>query len=366
MEDLRMSLDRDQLLGLPTSGTERPRILLAKFLWHLRDHPIRLPAILWKNLIYPLTPSWSEQKFDRSLGIDTRRFQGAAELGSPGERAGAAIDYDPSPPAVLRRLLDAVGDRAEGFTFVDFGAGKGRVMLLAARYPFARVAGVEWSEPLYRLACSNIGAVAARNPNLAPMEIAFGNATEYVIPETPCVLYFFNPFDLTTIQRIAERIRESLARAPRKIIIISYSPPEVSQIFEMVLGPANHTVPVPRQRRFRRFEAVIFESPELRSDPRMIERNSQALEILLAGPRASRGYALLYTQQEPLECDYILNLTSLDEAYETAERLHRSGRIAEMIFQQRGESLEFHTGKIALQKILSERVSDRAHFKSRE
>ena len=51
------------------------------------------------------------------------------------------------------------------FTFVDYGLGKGRVLMLAAEYPFKRIVGVEFSESLDRTARQNLtklGADAAR------------------------------------------------------------------------------------------------------------------------------------------------------------------------------------------------------------
>lgn len=358
-----MGLGSGRVLSLRARGDNRGRTLLAKLIWHLRDHPARLPVILWKNLVHPLTEQWAEEKFDRSLGVDTRRFLGAAELSSPGERAASAVDYDPSPPAVLRRLFDIVGDRAQGFTFVDFGAGKGRVMLLAGAYPFAKVAGVEWSEPLYRAACTNIAKMAARNPALPPMEITCGDAIGYEIPESPCILYFFNPFDHATIRRIAERVRKSHAHRPRKIIIISYSPPEVSQIFDTILWPGAGVSEVPRQRRFRKFEAAIFESPDLAPYPDLLGSKLRAELSFAEGAQDVGPYALLHMEPELFECDYIRNLTSLDKAYEVAEQLHRNGRIAEMIFRQRGDRLEAHTGKSAIQEILRQRDRDLPHLK---
>ena len=43
------------------------------------------------------------------------------------------------------RRSEIVGSRADGFTFIDLGSGKGRVLLLAAQRSFRRVIGVEVS-----------------------------------------------------------------------------------------------------------------------------------------------------------------------------------------------------------------------------
>ena len=57
------------------------------------------------------------------------------------------------------------------FSFVDYGSGKGRVLMLAAAYPFRRILGVEFSESLDRVARDNIatlGADAGRVETVVP------------------------------------------------------------------------------------------------------------------------------------------------------------------------------------------------------
>ena len=46
--------------------------------------------------------------------------------------------------------------------FVDFGSGKGRVVYQGARYPFARVVGVEISEDMNRVARENVERMRAQ------------------------------------------------------------------------------------------------------------------------------------------------------------------------------------------------------------
>jgi len=327
----------------------RLRSIPSKLIWHLQEHPLHLPTIVWKNLVYPLTPYWAEVRFDRALGIDTRRFQGEVDFASDQERAAAAVDYDPTPPAIAEHLIGQVAGQAHGFTFVDFGAGKGRVMILAARHPFAKVAGVEWSEPLHRIARANLAKVARRDSTLAPMELSLGDATEYRFPKTPSVLYFFNPFDYETTRRVAENLAESLVAAPRKIVVISYSPPHICRIFAEALKTAGTPVRIPRQKRFRDFEAAIFETcgTGVRAGIRWPASPSRD-----ADGEAAATYALLYMKPGEIGCDYVRGLPSLQSVYEAAAEIERGGGAAEMIFEELGPQLAFLTGKSEIQTIL--------------
>ena len=52
--------------------------------------------------------------------------------------------------------LSAIDDDLSQLSFVDYGAGKGRVLLLAAQHPFAAVGGIEFAEELHDDAAMNI------------------------------------------------------------------------------------------------------------------------------------------------------------------------------------------------------------------
>ena len=46
--------------------------------------------------------------------------------------------------------------RLSRLSFVDYGAGKGRVLLLASQHPFAAIGGIEFAEELHDDATMNI------------------------------------------------------------------------------------------------------------------------------------------------------------------------------------------------------------------
>lgn len=71
------------------------------------------------------------------------------------------------PTGLLFRQL-ALPKRA---TFVDFGAGKGRVLLLAAQYGFARVIGVEFAADLSRIARAIVATFRQRTGHTTPIDI---------------------------------------------------------------------------------------------------------------------------------------------------------------------------------------------------
>jgi hypothetical protein len=82
--------------------------------------------------------------FDALHGVDTGSVV-SADLGIASANVDKGLAYDPCPWSTLRRSLRLVSLRAEGFTFVDIGSGKGKVLLSTVVLPFKRIVGVEFS-----------------------------------------------------------------------------------------------------------------------------------------------------------------------------------------------------------------------------
>ncbi|MFQ5625226.1 MAG: hypothetical protein ACE5FM_01055 [Methyloligellaceae bacterium] len=60
-----------------------------------------------------------------------------------------AREYVPSPRLVVHWLLDGLKEDLSQYSFVDFGSGRGRVLLAAAERPFLAVRGIEFSSKLH-------------------------------------------------------------------------------------------------------------------------------------------------------------------------------------------------------------------------
>ena len=131
--------------------------------------------------------------------------------------------YVPSGWLDLRRALPKHAVQPTD-VFVDFGSGKGRVVYQAAKYPFARVVGVEISTKLNELARQNIDRNLRKLvcPNI---ELVNADAADFEIPDDMTVAYFFIPFTGETFEAVLRNIIKSLDRNPRRLRII-YSFPE--------------------------------------------------------------------------------------------------------------------------------------------
>jgi hypothetical protein len=157
---------------------------------------------------------------ERRLGIHTEDAIQAENLGfTNSEWSG----YAPTDYADFARIMGLFDPAClTSHVFVDYGAGMGRTMVLAAGYPFARVCGVEFSPALAAIARRNI-AIARPKLKCRDIELRVGNATEYRLPQGASMLYFNNAFSGGTLETVVGRIRETVARTGKPISFVSNS-----------------------------------------------------------------------------------------------------------------------------------------------
>jgi SAM-dependent methyltransferase len=167
--------------------------------------------------------TFSHYWFDLRYGTATRSSADLADLAIRGENVAHGVGYQPSSPALFHRVMHSL-PLPSGSVFVDFGCGKGRVLMMAARYGFSRVVGVDFSAELCRVCRRNIEVFRTRVKVSAEIEVVESDAVAYRFRDDENVFYLFNPFDAVVMRQILARIGESRRRAPRPIWLIYYYP----------------------------------------------------------------------------------------------------------------------------------------------
>lgn len=152
---------------------------------------------------------------DRALGIETTD---GARLVDLGVEAMDREDYHPAGWLDLARILRR-DEVAPDDVFLDLGCGKGRVVLMAARYPFRRVIGVDISERLLTVARANVAACRARR-RCGDVVLHRADVVHYRVPDDVTVVYLFNPFGGATFDAALARVLESIDRRPRTVRLI--------------------------------------------------------------------------------------------------------------------------------------------------
>lgn len=138
-----------------------------------------------------------DRSYDRWHGTDTGGWVTPQALGISDEQTQAmAIQYVPSPARITRRLIAELALPAPGdWAFVDYGCGKGRVVLVAAEQAFAEVVGIDISSDLIRVAHQNLSNYRRGRTRKSAIKFIVGDARTLQLPNRPTVFHFYNPFE---------------------------------------------------------------------------------------------------------------------------------------------------------------------------
>ena len=167
----------------------------------------------------------SRDGFDAAHGTDTAAVLVGRELGPVATRGGhLVVHYETTSEAAIRLPLDGLGADLGGFTFVDLGCGKGKPLLVAATYPFRRLAGVDVSPACVAVARRNVARYRPERIDPARVELLIGDAEDFVFPEEPLVVYLYNPFPGAVLARVVANLEASLRGRPRPCAVIYVNP----------------------------------------------------------------------------------------------------------------------------------------------
>jgi SAM-dependent methyltransferase len=179
------------------------------------------------------------QRFDAAHGVTTEAlvFLGELDPEAIGDALEHATHYEPSPVAQAEALLDASPLPPEATTFVDLGAGMGRVVMLAARRPFRAVIGVEISPALVEIARENVTATRDQRRVVPDVKIVRADAAAYGLPRGNLVVYLYNPFRGPVFDAVLARLRDAGDRADVVVLYhtaVEHAAIDATQAFERV------------------------------------------------------------------------------------------------------------------------------------
>jgi SAM-dependent methyltransferase len=199
-------------LGLPIllgcTMVARVSRVLRNFLTSSRKREWLADKLSWK--LFELRQRRQDvvnRRFDRVHGTDTAgsvllAAAGVSELDAQRGNLVYRPLWESSFHATMRRLRRSLGAELARYTFIDIGSGKGKLLLLATRYPFKRIIGVEYAPALHAIAMSNVAQFTRSGNatgNISPVQ---GDATTFALPPGPIVAMLFNALDRATTARL--------------------------------------------------------------------------------------------------------------------------------------------------------------------
>ena len=191
-----------------------------------RDSLWRLIYLNWRYSIYYFADRIEDARLGVRTGSGMQGTEKLDEFSVVGDRRHGTR-YEATPYQTLRRVFAALPYDTSQYCFVDFGSGKGRALILAARRGFRQVLGVEFAKELHEIAERNI-----RRACNGRAQSILCDAGEFEIPNGPCVLYLYNPFDRLLMERVVHNIVSSFRAKPRHIVIATLNE-TVHGVFEM-------------------------------------------------------------------------------------------------------------------------------------
>jgi hypothetical protein len=167
--------------------------------------------------------------FDLAHGIDTGGYISRADPRKRYRSACSRALYHSIPPSALSRALADLPLFPENFTFVNLACGKARGLFVAAEFPFRNLLGVEVVPELAAAARANI----AGNPDWASRAAILNQDPATVTyPDTPLVLFLFNPLLAPALRRTLANLERQFHRLPRETYLICANHPRLTRALE--------------------------------------------------------------------------------------------------------------------------------------
>lgn len=218
---------------MPGSSQNAPSVELSFLQWFQDEVGRRglLPAVwhalsvLWQFLRESMPDRRRQRYGDVDYDWDHRVDTTSATLGWRERFLGLLNSpYQPTDPSLFHEMMSKLEIDFSQFVFIDIGSGKGRVLVMAADYPFRKVIGVELMPELHRIAQENIRRYKSDSQRCFAVESICADACDFIFPPQPMVIYLFNPLPKAGFAKLSANLENSLSQNPRPIFVLYHNP----------------------------------------------------------------------------------------------------------------------------------------------
>ena len=157
-------------------------------------------------------------------GFDARFLTDTAAPFFGSQLKPGAYFYVPTTASVIYEILRSIPLQANKFAFVDMGSGKGRALLVASEFPFAKIVGLELSPQLHKIAEENIKRYHPASQQCTTFAPRCMDVVDYVFGPEPLVLFLFDPFGQETVRSVIANLAASLSATPREAFVVYVYP----------------------------------------------------------------------------------------------------------------------------------------------
>ena len=158
--------------------------------------------------------------WDRAHGVDTAGSIQLKFLDVIGPNRDFGNECVCTSPKSFDFIMQHLPQDFSRYTFIDIGAGKSRTLLLASRYPFGKVMGIEFARELVAISRQNISSFHSTDQKCRDLEILEGDAADFKFPATPLVVYFYNPFSPEVFEKVLNNLIATLKVSRQECFVV--------------------------------------------------------------------------------------------------------------------------------------------------
>jgi len=166
---------------------------------------------------------YHEMKGEKKYHLQTVKINRLNDEKIDSENLIHASIYQASSYYLVEKAFTFLKDEKVNRNIIDFGCGKGRVLVLAAYFGFKKITGIDFSKNLCVEAEANIEKIAPVFPATV-FNVICSDATKYKIEKDENCFFFFNPFDEVVMLKVVRNILSSLKENQRKVYVVYINP----------------------------------------------------------------------------------------------------------------------------------------------
>lgn len=180
-------------------------------------------SIWYRGFFFTCKLLYFEIYYERKIGIETLHIENLESLDTLSDDYENNHHYQGASYYVLVLLFDEFKKHSDSTTFIDYGCGKGRVLIMAAIKGFKDIVGIDLAKELCDSSNQNINQVKSQFPT-THFHVIQADATTFSGIDHIQTFFFFNPFGRSVMNLVVEQINQSILRNPRDIYIIYVNP----------------------------------------------------------------------------------------------------------------------------------------------
>jgi hypothetical protein len=188
--------------------------------------------------------------FDRRHHVETAREEFLSEMGVAEDAvARGNTVYRVTWGSLITKAMARLDIDPRRYSFIDYGSGKGKAMLMASDLPFKTIIGLEYAKRLHDIAAENCRTYRSPNQQCHSLVPIQADALEYTPPAGPIVCFMCNPFDEATLGAVFNSWRVRYEGGEREIRILYLNMRNIAEK-AAVLDKQDWLAPVALNRRF--------------------------------------------------------------------------------------------------------------------